>query len=102
MLPELGPQIALDLPKVDRSHRCTRSSIDPWLIPDNVRSEGLGESAYRLTEVTLEELNDGRWEVEIFGFVEDVLFGEGVGCHPLGEITDNLGRGRDLDDITAL
>ena len=67
-----------------------------------MRSQRLWEAAGRLTELTLEELDDGGGEVECIGTLEYILLRDLVGGHPLREVADNLRRRRDLDDVTAL
>jgi len=52
--------------------------------------------------VTLEELDDGLGEIELVGSVENVLLRELVRDHELGEVSYNLRRGSDLDDISTL
>lgn len=97
LLSELG----LDFGEVERLHAQTGSRVDSLLVPDDLRSQGFGESLVRLSEVSLEELDNGRGEVELGRSVEDVLFGEVVRDHELGKVTDDL-RGRsDLDDVST-
>ena len=64
---------------------------------------GLLREAPRLgnTEVALEVLDDGGGEVELAGTLEDVLLGELVLDHEVGEVADDLGGRSDLDDVTA-
>jgi len=102
MLAKLGPQFCFNLLEIKRLHRRTRSSIDPRLVPDNLRTQRLRETSDRLTQVALEELDYGRREIEFRGTSEDISFGERVGSHPLGEITDDFGGGSYFDDVTAL
>ena len=55
-----------------------------------------------MSEVTLEEFDDRVGEVESFGLVENVLTGKLVGHEELGKVSDDLGRGGDLDNISTL
>lgn len=75
---ELAPQLSLDLLEVQRLHRCSRTSIDPGLIPDNLGTERLWEASHRLSKVALEELDNRRWEIKMLSTVEDILLAEGV------------------------
>jgi hypothetical protein len=94
-------QFRLDLFELQRLHIKSRSTINPLFASDDVASERFGESTVRLSEVTLEELYDRRWEIELGSLVDYVLFGEIVGNHELGEITDDLGGRSDFDDIST-
>jgi hypothetical protein len=102
VLAKLGTQLSLELLEVDRLNISTRTAINALLVTDNHRAQGLGEATDGLAKVTLEELDDGRGEVELVCALEHVLLAEGVGRHPLREVTNDLGRGRDLDDVAAL
>ena len=102
MLAELAPELSLERLEVDRLHVRARTAIDAGLVTDDLAPEGLREATDGLAEVALEELDDGSGEVETFGVGEHVLLRERVGSHPLGKVTNNLRRGRDLDDVAAL
>ena len=102
MLAKLGAEFSLDLLEVQRRKVGTRPAVDSGLVPDDLGAEGLWEAADWLAEVALEELDDGRGEVEGIGPLEDFLLRELVGGHPLGKVANNLRRGRDLDDVAAL
>jgi hypothetical protein len=54
-----------------------------------------------LTQVTLEELDDRFREVELVGSLRDIVLRQIVAGHELSQITDDLGTGGNLDDITA-
>lgn len=73
MLPKLGAEVPFDFAEVDRSHSCTRSSVDPGLVANDVSAERLGESTNGLTQVALEEFNNGGREIEGFSLIDDVL-----------------------------
>ena len=102
MLAKLGAEFSLDLLEVQRRKVGTRPAVDSGLVPDDLGAEGLWEPSDWLAEVALEELDDGRGEVEGVGPLEDFLLRELVGSHPLGEVANNLRGGRDLDDVAAL
>lgn len=70
--------------------------------PDDLAPQRLRESTVRLSEVTLEELDDGLGEIELVGSVDDVLLRELVRDHELGEVSYDLRRGSDLDDVSTL
>ena len=67
-----------------------------------MRAKRLREAADGLAEVALEEFDDRDGEVERLGLVDDVLPRQLVRDEELGEIADDLGRRRDLDDIATL
>ena len=101
VLSKLFPQFALQLFKVEGLHVETRTGVDPGSITDDLGPKGLGESAGRLSQVTLEELDDGFGEVELVGPLRDVVFAEVVAGHELSQVTDDLGTGSDLDNVTT-
>ena len=70
--------------------------------PNDLAPQRLRESTVRLSEVTLEELDDGLGEIELVGSVDDVLLRELVRDHELGEVSYDLRRGSDLDDVSTL
>lgn len=47
------------------------------------------------------ELNNGRGEIKGAGALDNVVLAQAVADHELSEITHNLGRRSDLDDVTA-
>ena len=102
MFPELGTEIGLHLPEIHRRERSTGASINPRFVSDNMRPKRFWEAAIWLTQLALEELDDRLWEVEVLCTVEDILFAERIGGHPLRKIAYYLGRGCDFDDIAAL
>ena len=102
MLAELSPQFRLDLLEVEGLHGGTRTPVDPRLVADDHASQRLRETPNGLAEVALEKLDDGRREVEFPSALQDVLLREVVGSQPLGEVSDDLGRWCNLDDVTAL
>lgn len=79
----------------------SRSTIDARLVSDDLGSERLREATDGLTQETLEELDDRAGEVESLGLVDDVLSGEFVGDEELGKVTDDLGGGSNLDDVST-
>lgn len=102
VFPKFAPQLCLDLLEVQGLHGGARTSIDSGFIPDNLGAERLWEASHRLSEVALEELDNGRREIELISTSEDIRLGERVRCHPLGEITNDLRRRRNFDDVTTL
>lgn len=50
----------------------------------------------------MEKFYDGGGEIELFGALDHVFLAEGVGCHPLSKVADNLGGWCDFDDIATL
>lgn len=84
-----------------RLHVLAGTVVDALLIADDLGAEGLREATDGLTEVTLEELDDGRREVELAGLLEDVLFAQFVRNDELSKVADDLGGGSDLDDVAA-
>ena len=102
MRPVLLLQILLDLLEIERFHSETGSGVDPSFIPNDVGAQGLREATVRLTELTLEELNNGGREVKLGCLIDDILLGEVVRHHELGEITDHFRRRSHFYDVTAL
>jgi hypothetical protein len=96
MFAELRSQLLLRFLQVEGFHGCTRSSIDSRFVANNLASQWLWEASHRLTKVTLEEVDDGGWEIELVGPLEHILLGEVVGGQPLGEVSDYLRRWSDL------
>ncbi len=96
MFSVLGPKFCFDLLEVERLKARAWSTIDPGLVPNNLRSKRLGEPADWLTKISLEELDDRRWEVQLISALEDILLGELVRGQPLGKVTDNFGGRCDL------
>ena len=90
MLSELTSQLCLDFPEIQWLEGNPRTTVDPRFVPDDMGPKGLGEPACRLAEITLEELHNRRGEIQLFGSIEDVLLREGVGSHPLSEVSDDL------------
>jgi hypothetical protein len=71
VLPELAPQLSLDLLEVKWLHCCAWAAIYPWLIPNDLGAKGFWESTDRLTQVSLEEFDDRGWEIKLIGPLED-------------------------------
>ena len=101
MLAELAPELSLERLEVDRLHVRARATIDARLITDDLAPERFREATDWLAEVALEELDNGRGEVELLRALEHVVLGQVVVRHELREVADDLGRGRDLDDVAA-
>ena len=91
MLAKLGAEFSLDLLEVQRRKVGTRPAVDSGLVPDDLGAEGLWEPADWLAEVALEELDNGRGEVELLRALEHVVLGQVVVRHELCEVADNLG-----------
>ena len=102
VLAKFAPQLGLDLLEVQRCQASSRTSINPGLVSDDLGPEGLRETADGLPQIALEEFNYRRREVKLVRALEDISFGKRVLCHPLGKVSDNLGRWRDFNDISAL
>lgn len=90
VLPKFAPQFRLDLLEVKRLHSSTWTSINSRLISNDFCAQWLWETPNRLSKVTLEELNNGRWEVELFSACQNIFFRERVGCHPLRKVPNDL------------
>ena len=73
VLSVFASELRLDLLEVQWSKARTGPAVDSGLVPDDLGAEGLWETADWLAEVALEELDDGRREVELLGAVENVL-----------------------------
>ena len=101
MLAVLGTEFSLDLLKVQRLETGTGPTVDSRLVPDNLASQRFREATDWLAEVALEELDNGRGEVELLRALEHVVLGQVVVRHELREVADDLGRRRDLDDVAA-
>lgn len=101
MFAKLASEFCFDLLEVEGLKAGTRAAVDPGLVPDNVGAQWLGEASNGLTEVSLEELDDRRWEVQLISTLQDILLGETVRRHPLGEITNDLGGWCDLSLVSA-
>lgn len=96
----LGLQISLDLDEVDWSERLSWSLREKLtLATESLGAEWLWESTEWLTHQTLEEVQDGGWEIEGIGTLKNVLRRELVRDHELSQITNDLGGWRNLDDI---
>ncbi len=102
MLSILCTELSLNLLEVQRLETGTGPAVDSGLVPDDLASQRFREAANGLTEVALEEFDDGRREVKLLSTVENILLGELVGSHPLCEVTDNLGGRGNLDDVSTL
>jgi hypothetical protein len=102
MLSKFAPQVGLDLLEVQRCQGGSRTTIDPRLVSNDPSPQGLRETTVGLPQIALEEVNYRRREVELVCAFEDLSFGKRVLCHPLGKVSDDLGRWRDFDDIAAL
>lgn len=63
MLPELASKLCLNFLQLQRLEGGTRTSVNLGLVSDDVGAEGFRESADRLAEITLEELDHRRGEV---------------------------------------
>lgn len=91
MFPELGTKIGLHLSEVHRWERSTGASIDLRFVSDNVRPKRFWEAAIWLTQLALEELDNRLWEVKVLCAVENILFAERIGGHPLRKVAYYLG-----------
>jgi hypothetical protein len=94
---ELGAKVGLDLLEVERLHARTGAAVDSRLVADDLGAKRLREATVRLTEVALEELDDGRRQVVLVCTLEQVLCRDLVLRHPLREVANDLRRRRDLD-----
>ena len=102
MLAKLGAQLRLDLLEIKWLHGSTRPPINAWFVTNNFGAQGFREPSDWLSEVTLEELNDGGWEIELLGAVYDILLRQFVRNHELGEIADHFGGGGYFNNISTL
>jgi hypothetical protein len=102
MLAKFAPQLGLDLLEVQSLHGSSRTTIDPGLVSNDPGPQGLRETTVGLSQIALEEFNYGHREVKLFRAFKDLSFGKRVLCHPLGKVSNDLGRWRDFDDIAAL
>ena len=101
MLSKATAQFLFDLLEVKGFHRGTRSSINARLITDDFGAERLREATNRLSKIALEELDNRRGEVKFLSAVLNILRREIVRGHPLGKVTNNLGRRSDFNDIAT-
>jgi hypothetical protein len=72
VLPKFTPQLSLDFLEVKWLHGRAWTTIYPWLIPNDLGAKWLWESADRLPQVSLEELDYGGWEVKLIGAFKDI------------------------------
>jgi hypothetical protein len=91
VLAKFTPQVGLDPLEVQRSQSSSRTSIDPWFVPDDLTPQRFWEATNRLSEIALEELDDRRREVKLVRTREDIGLGERILCHPLSKVPDDLG-----------
>lgn len=91
MFAKFAPQFGLDLLEVQRYHINSRTSVNPRLVADDITPERFWEATNRLTKISLEELDDRRREIKPISTVEDIGLGQRILCHPLSEVSDNLG-----------
>ena len=91
MFAKFAPQFGLDLLEVQRYHISSRTSVNPRLVADDIGPQRFWEAANRLTEISLEELDDRRGEIKPISTVEDISLGQRILCHPLSEVSNNLG-----------
>lgn len=102
VLAKAATQVSLDPLEVQGLHGGTGTTVDSWFVADDLGAKGFRESSNWLTKIALEELHNRRREVELVCAIENVLGSEIVGSHPLGKVSDNLGRWCNLDDVPAL
>jgi hypothetical protein len=102
MLAKSAPQVYFNLLEVQRSKARSGTSIDPWLISDDLTPQRFREATKGLPKIALEEVDDRRGEVQLPRTFEDIGLGQRILCHPLSEVSDHLGRRRNFDDIAAL
>ena len=96
---ELLLQLRLQGVEVEGVHVGARPVVDPGQVLQHVAPERLGESAVRLSDLSLQELDDGVGEGQLGGLVQDVLLAQLVLGHVLSQIAHDLGTGRHLDDV---
>jgi hypothetical protein len=72
VLPKFTPQLSLDFLEVEGLHCRARTAIYPWFIPNDLGAKWLWESADRLAQVSLEELDYGGREVKLIGACKDI------------------------------
>lgn len=92
-------EISLDLGKVQGLQEETRALVELATVTQGPGAQRLRESTIWLTHETLEEFKDRAGEVQLASAGDDIVGGQLVGHHKLGEITDHLGSGSDLDYI---
>lgn len=102
MLAELATEFSLDLLELDGRQVDTRPAIDLRLVADDLATKRLREATNWLTEIALEELDDRRREVQLVRAFQNILLRNTILHHPLRKVANNLGRGGDLDDVSAL
>lgn len=93
-------ELLLDLGKVNGVQEETGALVELAASTKSIGAERLGESAVRLAHQTLKELQDRAGEVELASTGLDGVGVKAVGDHELGKITNNLGGGGDLDNVT--
>ena len=90
VLSVFASELRLDLLEVQWSKARTGPAVDSGLVPNDLATEGFREATNRLSEVTLEELNDRRGEVQLICTGDNVVFGDVVLGHPLSKVTNDL------------
>lgn len=100
VLAELFTQLGLDLLKVERLHGQSRSTSDSRSVTDNLGSQRFGETAVRLSEVTLEEFDHAFREVQAVSLFENLLLRQVVRDHELGKVTDSLAESQTQESAT--
>ena len=96
VLAKLAAKFGLNRFEVQRLHTSSGTTVNSRLVTDNVRAQRLRESSNRLSEVTLEELDNGRREVELLSPLNHLLLGQRVRGHPLCKVTNDFRRWCDL------
>jgi hypothetical protein len=91
MFAKFTPQFGFDLLEVQRYHISSRTSVNPRLVADDIAPQRFWEATDRLTKISLEELDDRRGEIKPISTVEDISLGQRILCHPLSEVSNNLG-----------
>ena len=97
--PVLLRELRARVREVERLQREAGPFVELAAATQGAAAQRLREPAVRLAHQPLEELEHRLGKVELLGLVDDVLLAQLVGDHELREVADDLGRGRDLDDV---
>lgn len=98
-LAEFLADLILDLGEVEWGEMEAGAGVELASVSEGAGAERLREPTVGLAHETLEEFKDGAGEIEFLCTGNDIVGGEFVGNHELGQITDNLGCRGDLDNV---
>jgi hypothetical protein len=72
MFTKFASQVGLNFLEVQRCQTNSWTSINPWLVPNDLTPQWLGEATNRLSKIALEEVDNRRREVQLIRTLEDI------------------------------